>query len=542
MKQLNKKLKIALAVFGVMGLLILGVTIFMHSPMFRVSLATTESHLEIGTEMTTDPSFYLEGDDWCVTLSVVDTSKVKATKVGRYPIYIYHGFQKYTSYVNVTDTTAPIIDCDVKNKTVEPGDIVSVHSLGLDIQDYSEIESILFTKISSNKFYTGLPEEATVDMREAYRKGLSMKGEEFQFAYGGIYTLTISVSDEFHNTSEITLTLKVEEPPVLEVPANFYVADTMEIDFTEYVEAWDFISEDLDAEDVKVDTTQLNLSKVGTYEIAFSATDDYGLKATKTANVHVSSQKALQELLNTHAVNLTSDVVIGAINPYDSGYYASENMEFIQNIMLPCIVHIENDALETFGSGFILEISDEFVTIATNEHVIKSDLTVDVTFFDAVTCNGAVVASNAERDIAFVRIPIDGKSSSTSLSSEYVQKLRTVHINKGYWDGLADDCEITIGYNCIDSEGKLWATTSGYMVEKEAVRDWNEYKDVNETIISMKPIAGTSGSALFDGYGRLVGMIRGYTEYDGYTETVAVPLDELLKYFETVFKYKIHYQ
>lgn len=542
MKQLSKKLKISLAVFGVIGLLLLGVTIFLHSPIFQVNLATKESHLEIGSEMTTDPAFYLEGDDWCVKLSMVDTSHVKETKVGRYPIYIYHGFQKYTSYVNVTDTTAPVVDCEVKNKTVKPGDIISVHSLGLDIQDYSEIESIRFTKISSTKFYTGLPDAETVDMREAYRKGLSMEAEEFQFAYGGIYTLTISVSDTFHNTSEISLILKVEEPPALEVPANFYVADTKEIDFKEYIEAWDFIDEDLDAEDVKVDASQLDLSKVGTYEVVFTTTDDYGLTATQTAKVHVSSQNALQELLNTHAVNLTADVVIGAINPYDSGYYASENIEFIQGIMLPCIVNIENDALDTFGSGFILEITDEFVTIATNEHVINSDLTVDVTFFDATACNGAVVAANAERDIAFIRIPIDGKNSSTSLSLEYVKTLRTVHINKGYWDGLADDCEIAIGYNCINSEGQIWMTNSGYIVEKTAIRDWNEYKDVNETIISMAPIAGTSGSALFDGYGRLVGMIRGYTEYDGYTETVAVPLDELLKYFEVVFKYKIHYQ
>lgn len=542
MKKLNKKLKIALVIFGVVGALLFAVACFLHSPLFKVNLATKESHLEIGTQMTTDPSFYLEGDEWCVNLSIVDTSDVKSTKVGRYPIYIYHGFEKYTFYVNVTDTTAPVVSCDIKNKTIKPGEIISVNSLGLDIQDYSEIESVLFTKISSTKFYTGLPDEETVDMREAYRKGLSMEAEEFQFAYGGIYTLTISVSDIYHNTSEITLTLKVEEPPVLEVPNDFYVAGNTEIDFSKYIDAWDFISNDFDAEDVKIDTSQLNLSRVGTYEIVFSATDDYGLTATKTANVHVSSQDALQELINTHQLDLTTDIVIGAKNLYDSGYYASENVEFIQGIMLPCIVNIENDALESFGSGFIIEINDEFVTIVTNEHVINSDLTVDVTFFDAATCSGAVVASNAEKDIAFIRIPIDGKNSNTSLTSTYVKNLRTVHINKSYWDGLADDCGITIGYNCINNEGKIWATDTGYIVEKVAVRDWNNYKDVNETIISMDPIAGTSGSALFDGYGRLVGMIRGYTEYNGYSETVAVPLDEILKYFEIIFKYKIHYQ
>lgn len=542
MKKKLKQSKLVFVILGIITLLCLAIVLFLKSPLFEVEFVTTETHLEIGNETERNPDFYLDGANWCVAMSHVDTSAVKETKVGRYPIYIYHGFQKYTSYVNVTDTTAPIVSCDVKNKTVVPGTIVSVNTLGLQIEDYSEIESVRFTKISSTKFYTGLPDEQTVEMREAYRKGLPMEAEEFQFAYGGVYTLTISVSDIFHNTSEIALTLKVEEPPVIEVPSDFYVAEAKEIDFSEHISVWDFITEDLDAEDVEVDTSQLNLAKVGTYPVSFSATDEYGLETIKTANVHVSSQDALQELLNTHKIDLATSIIIGAKNPYDSGYYATENIDFIQNIMLPCIVHIENDVLDTFGSGFIIEINDEFVTIVTNEHVINSNLTSDVTFFDATTCSGAVVASCPVRDIAFIRIPIDGKNSNSSLSFDYVQSLRTVHINKGYWDGLSDDCYITIGYNCIDMEGKIWKTTTGYMVEKEAIRDWNEYKDVNETIISMSPIPGTSGSALFDGYGRLVGMVRGYTNYDTYTETVAVPLSEILSYFEIIFKYKIHYQ
>jgi len=227
MKQKNRIFQRGIVGLCVLGFLFIGGLLLVLSPLFQVQQKTSEIHLEVGTKPSQEPSVYLEGDNFAVELSMVDTSKVKETKVGRYPIYIYHGFDKYTTYVNVTDTTAPVIKSDIKNMTIKPGEVLSISSLGLDIKDYSEVESVLFTEISSTKFYTGLPEEETVEMRELYRKGIALEAEEFLFSYGGIYTITISATDSFHNTSTTTLTLKVEQPPVLDVPENFYVADVV---------------------------------------------------------------------------------------------------------------------------------------------------------------------------------------------------------------------------------------------------------------------------------------------------------------------------
>lgn len=494
MSKQKKKPTIKLFVLPSFLLFILISILFLKSPLFQVELSTPQSLLEAGTKPETNPDFYLDGSDWSVPLSYIDTSSVRYTKVGRYPVHIYHGFQKYTSYINVIDTTAPVVTCEVDTKTIVPGEVVSLKSLGLDIKDFSEIDSSKFTKISSSKFHTNLPEADTKEMQEAYRKGISIEAEDFQFAYGGIYSLTICVSDIFHNTSDMILTIKVEEPPVIEAPEDFYVADNKEVDFLQYIKVWDFISEELNRSDVKVDRSKLNLSKAGTYPVIFSATDDYGLTTTKSVNVHVCSVFELQELINSHTISIENQAIIGAPNPHDNGYYTSANTDLIQQMVLPSIVNIKNNSLDRHGRGFIVEINDKFVTLATSEHIINGDLIIDVTFYDTTLCSGAVVAADSDRGIAFIRIPIGEINTISSLSYDYVKKLRTVHINKGDWDKHIND---------------------------------------NESILSIATNTIASGCPLFDDCGRLVGMA---------CETVNVPLPELLEYFELIFKYKIHYQ
>ncbi len=494
MASLNKKTKLLLTILGTIAVLFLALFLFLKSPLFSVKLTQKEIHIEAGQKADTNPHTYLEGPDWSVALSYVDTSAVKYRKVGRYPVSIYHGLLKYTAYVNIIDTTPPVVNSSVKNKTLIPGAIISAKSLGLDIKDYSEIESILFTKITSTKFYTGLPDEQTEVIRKAYEKGIPMEAEDFQFSFGGIYTLTISVQDAFYNTTETELTLTVEEPPIIEVAKDFYIVGKEQIDFSKYIKVWDFISGDMDVKKVEIDSSNVNLSNAGNYPITFTITDDYGLTTTKTATVHVTSQDSLQELINTHMIDRSTSTIIGAKCPYDSGYYTNRNKEFIQNVMLPTLVSIQNSAIGVTGKGFLIEINDTFATIATTQQIIKNTLEVDVTFFDDTTCSGAVVSASPERNMAFIRIPIHDmdKNSSSALCSDYVKNLRTVHINKGHWE---------------------------------------KHKNNNQTITFPDSAAGTP---LFDTEGRLVGMLQ--------NETQTIPLDEILNYFEIVFKYKIQYQ
>lgn len=540
-----KKRKTWLLIPAIFLIVVLGLSLFMISPLFSVEKATDSITHEAGKTPNFSPSDFLDGENWCVNLSYLDASQVNHKKVGEYPLYIYHGFEKYTFTVEIVDTTVPSLTCNMKNITLEKGEYITINSIGIKAEDNTGIDRLLFHHIVADKVH--IDAEDSAHLEELFLTGRDLWTQEYTFEYGGVYTMTVSAIDAYNNATELTLNVTVEEAPVLDTIDSVYLAIGQTIDFSEYIEVWDYLDTDYSAKDVTIDTSALDTSKSGEYEVVYTATDSYGLSSKATTTVHLRTPLELQEMINTHKINKDDHLIIGAYNSYDSGYYEENNPEFIQNVMLPSIVHIENDDNYTFGSGYIIKIDSEFVTIATNDHVIVGDYDPEIFFYDGTSCEGIIVASDPREDIAFIRIPIDGYSDKTSLPFEYVETLRTVHINEGYWKDLPNEKNIPICYNCIDTNGEIWQSSIGHIVYKEATRTWNEYEDINECIISMAPVGGTSGSAIFDGHGRLIAMVRGYTTYynpDGsqYVETVAVPLIEILDYYQMIFHEKLHYQ
>lgn len=437
------------------------------------------------------------------------------------------------------DTTPPSISCDIKTKTIRAGETLSIAKLGVRATDSSEIESVAFTKISSDYFYTGLPEEKTQEMRAAYKKGIEFFSEELQFSYGGTYSLTIEACDTFQNRSEITLTIKVEEPPIIETPSGFYIAEGSKIDFLEHIKAWDFMDENFSIEDVEVDSSSVNLGSIGTYPISFTGTDNYGLTTSTSSTVHILSQDDLQELINTHQINLADSIIIGAYNKYDLGYFENESLYSVSTYIQSAVLHVENSRNNTFGSGFIVHIDDDLVTIATCYELTEQCITPKITFSDGTTCLGSVVAQNKESDVAFIQIPIDGTSENTSLSLDYVKNLRTIHIDESYWSTIPNNSALPLGYVCINNEDFTWNYSAGTLVNKDIKKDFGEYKDIHQMLVSMEPQSGSSGSAIFDETGRLLGMVRGHSnDEDDSTVKFGVPLSEILRLYELTFKEK----
>ena len=553
-KELNmhnskKKSKLSLMIFGLLFLIIVSFFVFMQTPFSKVNLRETEVYLELGHSPEKSPSYYLDGNAFSILLSYVDISSVEKDTPGQYPITIYHGFDTHTCIVTVSDTEAPELSCDIQTKTVLPGENITIDKLGVRTQDHSEIKYVGFTKIQSDHFYTGLSDyEMLTDMYASYREGISFYSKEFQFAYGGTYTLTIEACDLYDNKNSVDLTIIVEEPPVIEAPADFYIAVGSELDYETYIDAWDLIDEKFNYEDIEIDSSSVSLATAGEYPVYFAATDDYGLSSTAVSRVHVLQKDDLQNLINTHQINIDEHAIVGAYNAYDLGYFEDCTLDNHGNkstyyAVAQSIVRVSNLRDETFGNGFIVKIDDDMVTICTCAHVTEDCVTPKITFRDGTVRFGAVVGQDPSSDVAFICIPIDGNSEKSSLSSDYVKNLRTIHIDETYWKALADDADIRLGYVCLDKNGHFRYTANGRLIKKDVKKNWNNYENVHQMLVDMEAQPGSSGSAIFDESGRLLGMIRGHSKHkDGTVEKVGVPLSEILRQYELIFKKKLQYK
>ena len=83
---------------------------------------------------------------------------------------------------------------------------------------------------------------------------------------------------------------------------------------------------------------------------------------------------------------------------------------------------------------------------------------------------------------------------------------------------------------------------TGTILEKTALKNVEDYTNLSQTVLSFHYLDSLSGAPLFDNEGCLVGMLRGSITTDDATETLAVPLNELLDYYERVFKTRVELQ
>lgn len=160
------------------------------------------------------------------------------------------------------------------------------------------------------------------------------------------------------------------------------------------------------------------------------------------------------------------------------------------------------------GSGIIIKEDSENIYVATNNHVVESSVEVTLTFNDGTTADAAVIGTDANSDLAVVKV------AKSDMKQDTLSNIKVAE--------LADSSETKVGELAIavgNALGYGTSVTVGYVSAKDReiqTGDANEGQSGRqraEQVETMKLIQtdaainpGNSGGALVNAKGQVIGI------------------------------------
>lgn len=241
--------------------------------------------VEAGSVLDIDQSDFT--DDKNVKINILsDLSKLDISKPTVHTIQIEVDGRTLDYNIEVVDTTAPT--ALPNNGEVWKGESISAIDLVKDINDVS-------------------------DVKASFEK-------EPDFNTAGTQEVTIILEDDYGNKSKVKSVLTVKEdtePPVFSgiQDKNVYVGD--KVSYKKGVS----VSDNKDGElSFQVDSSNVNLSKPGTYKVYYTATDSSGNEAKVSANVTVLPLEITDETLNDLADKIFAKIIKDDMTKRDKAY------------------------------------------------------------------------------------------------------------------------------------------------------------------------------------------------------------------------------
>lgn len=475
--------------------------------------------MELGDDVVCSPEFYLDGMGFAVSRSQVDISGVDNMTTGKYDVVVNHAWQSFVIEVTVEDTTPPEL-------TVRKGDIYIARNRRYNVEDFVEEVFDLSGEVELAITYPRINSRYTT----AFYSNL------------GKQTFDIIAEDVNGNITTCTMTVVVDDPPELSPVNDFYVALDEEVDFLEYITAYDIVDGDLTSK-ITVDKSDLKNTVEGDYTITYSVTDGYGLSTSMDKLVRVCDKDNLQKMINEHKINRHDYTIVGAYNPYDSGIYEGNTIEQTLEAMNTCIVRLkhETDTGYSFGSGSVIEITDGKIIILTCAHVVHDYKSMDIYFYDGSKLKGTIAGKYGEKgqlDVAYVEVNVADASESL------MDSIVTIHVDEDYWDSLPNgDPNTVLGYRANDERGNVWRERSGGFLGK-TVKPPHFENNGEMLYISIPLYSGTSGSGIVDSQGYLYGindMITNIWEGNHYSSYYwGTNLTSIIDGYEKVYGRKLY--
>lgn len=224
-----------------------------------------------------------------------------------------------------------------------------------------------------------------------------------------------------------------------------------------------------------------------------------------------SSEKTLEENNTDSSDNSdnSQDNQETTLNTVKTSTDSSNGVSDVVDDVLPSIVAIDVTATQTdvdffgrtyqqdstgSGSGIIVSQDEEYLYLATNNHVVSDATSVSVKFYDDSVCSAEVKGTDSTADLAVVAIKL------SDISNETMTKIKVAK--------LGDSDNVKVGEQAIaigNALGYGTSVTVGYISAKDREV---QGEDVNMKLIQTDAAInpGNSGGALVDINGTVIGI------------------------------------
>ena len=239
------------------------------------------------------------------------------------------------------------------------------------------------------------------------------------------------------------------------------------------------------------------------------------------------------ESATSTAKQLTSSDQIGS-TAVSTATTVTDVSDIAENVM-PAIVQVTNMSIteyrtwfgqsfeqesESAGSGIIMSTDDDYLYIASNNHVVEGAQELTITFVDGSAVSGEIQGTNPEKDLAVVRVKLD------DIEDDTMDQIKVATIG--------DSATLKVGESAVvigNALGYGQSVTTGVIsaLDREVTFQNTDGSTMTNTLIQTEAAVnpGNSGGALLNMNGEVIGIVSAkYSDTDVEGMGYAIPISE----------------
>ena len=171
---------------------------------------------------------------------------------------------------------------------------------------------------------------------------------------------------------------------------------------------------------------------------------------------------------------------------------------------------------KSLGSGVIFKQDDNYLYIATNNHVVSNSNSLSVTFNDNKSVTGEVVGTDVQSDLAVIKVKLSSLKDSTKKAIKVASLGSSASLKVGQQAIVIGNA---LGYGQSVTTGVISALNREVSIQNED----NGKTYTQEMIQTSAAVnSGNSGGALLNSKGEVVGIVSAKYSSSGSSENASV--------------------